>query len=93
MKNETMYEKLAARIMGASDREAVSVLVRDLSAKDIIILKEQYGVVLNADEDDQVRLEKFQITKEKIEKKLYTKRTLETLINDTYYRLSIKFQY
>ena len=96
MKNETMYEKLAARIMGASSREAVSVLVRDLSAKDIIILKEQYGVVLNADEEDRTRLEKFQITKqkiEKIEKKLYTKRTLETLINDTYYRLSINLQH
>ena len=68
MKNETMYEKLAARIMAANNREAVSVLVRDLSAKDIIILKEQYGVILNADEDDQARLEKFQITKQKIEK-------------------------
>ena len=68
MKDETIYKKLAARIMGASSREAVSVLVRDLSAKDIIILKEQYGVVLNADEDDQARLEKFQITKQKIEK-------------------------
>ena len=69
MKNETMYEKLAARIMAANNREAVSVsvLVRDLSAKDIIILKEQYGVVLNADEEDQTRLEKFQITKQKIE--------------------------
>lgn len=96
MKNETMYKKLAASIMGASNREAASVLVRDLSARDIIILKEQYGVVLNADEEDQARLEKFQITKqkiEKIEKKLYTKRTLETLINGTYYRLSIKFQH
>jgi DNA-directed RNA polymerase sigma subunit (sigma70/sigma32) len=68
MKNELMYEKLAARIMAAKNREAVSVLVRDLSAKDIIILKEQYGVVLNADEEDQTRLEKFQVTKRKIEK-------------------------
>lgn len=67
MKNETMYKKLAARIMAANNREAVSVLVRDLSAKDIITLKEQYGVVLNADEEDQTRLEKFQITKQKIE--------------------------
>ena len=68
MKNELMYEKLAARIMAAKNREAVSVLVRDLSAKDIIILKEQYGVVLNADEEDQARLEEFQVTKRKIEK-------------------------
>ena len=68
MKSELMYEKLAARIMAAKNREAVSVLVRDLSAKDIIILKEQYGVVLNADEEDQTRLEKFQVTKRKIEK-------------------------
>ena len=68
MKNELMYEKLAARIMAAKNREAVSVLVRDLSAKDIVILKEQYGVVLNADEEDQTRLEKFQVTKRKIEK-------------------------
>lgn len=68
MKNELMYEKLAARIMAAKNREAVSVLVRDLSAKDIIMLKEQYGVVLNADEEDQARLEKFQVTKRKIEK-------------------------
>jgi len=68
MKNELMYEKIAARIMAAKNREAVSVLVRDLSAKDIIILKEQYGVVLNADEEDQARLEKFQVTKRKIEK-------------------------
>ena len=68
MKNELMYEKIAARIMAAKNREAVSVLVRDLSAKDIIILKEQYGVVLNADEEDQARLEEFQVTKRKIEK-------------------------
>ena len=68
MKNELMYEKIAARIMAAKNREAVSVLVRDLSAKDIIILKEQYEVVLNADEEDQARLEKFQVTKRKIEK-------------------------
>ena len=54
--------------MAAKNREAVSVLVRDLSAKDIVILKEQYGVVLNADEEDQTRLEKFQVTKRKIEK-------------------------
>jgi len=68
MKNELMYEKIAARIMAEKNREAASVLVRDLSAKDIIILKEQYGVVLNADEEDQARLEKFQVTKRKIEK-------------------------
>ena len=68
MNNELMYGKLAARIMAAKNREAVSVLVRDLSAKDIIILKEQYGVVFNADEEDQSGLEKFQVTKRKIEK-------------------------
>ena len=66
MENETMYKKLAARIMAANNREAVSVLVRDLSAKDIIILKQQYGVVHNGDEEDQTRLEKFQITMYKI---------------------------
>jgi len=68
MKSELMYEKLAARIMAAKNREAVSVLVRDITAKVIIILKEQYGVVLNTDEEDQARLEKFQVTKRKIEK-------------------------
>ena len=87
MKDETIYKKLAARIMGARSREAVSVLVRDLSAKDIIILKEQYGVVLNADEEDQARLEKFQITKqkiEKIEKKALHKKNSRDSDNDTY---------
>ena len=67
MENEAMYKKLAARIMGATSREAISILVRDLSAKDLIILREQYGVVLNADEENQARLEKFQTTKKKIE--------------------------
>tara|TARA_B110001450_G_C17545604_1_gene450411 strand:+ start:162 stop:416 length:255 start_codon:yes stop_codon:yes gene_type:complete len=68
MNDEAMYKKLAARIMSAKNREAVSVLVGDLSAKDIIVLKEQYGVVLSAGEDDQALLKEFQITRRKIEK-------------------------
>jgi len=68
MNKEAMYKKLAARIMSAKNREAVSVLVGDLSAKDIIVLTEQYGVVLSAGEDDQALLEEFQITRKKIQK-------------------------
>jgi hypothetical protein len=68
MNKEAMQKKLAARIMSAKNREAVSVLVGDLLAKDIIVLTEQYGVVLSADEDDQALLEEFQITRRKIEK-------------------------
>jgi len=68
MNKEAMYKKLAARIMSAKNREAVSVLVGHLSAKDIIVLTEQYGVVLSAGEDDQALLEEFQITRRKIEK-------------------------
>lgn len=63
-----MIQKLAARIMAAGNREAILALVKDLSAKDIIVLKEQYGVTLDADEEDQAQLEKLRITKQKIAK-------------------------
>ena len=50
MKNETTYEKRAARIMAANNREAVSVFVRARSAKDIIILQDKHGVDIMADD-------------------------------------------